>query len=255
MTLTVLKTAHALIESGNIIEAEYALTQLAEKEGDKALVAVLADMPSTDLLAILREYDSAKESLVGLLVTPEQFAQAVLLEKRYGDTNHDHLRGMINAILFREDANASDFLYAISETDGGYDVLADYLSDKAARVEHFYRYGTFDLFEHDEIKTLATEDDLYQLAKEDESFGLGLDRAHVEDHDWMEVTTLLRYQHPDVFREVLLKLRARFKAEQEEHEHFIAKAGELPEGVLDNDQPMPSTDRPDFSGLQEESAL
>jgi hypothetical protein len=30
---------------------------------------------------------------------------------------------------------------------------------------------------------------------------------------------------------------------------------ELPEGVLDNDKPMPIQERPDFEGLQEESAL
>jgi hypothetical protein len=54
---------------------------------------------------------------------------------------------------------------------------------------------------------------------------------------------------------VLLKLRTRLKKENTQHDAFMEVREDLPEGVLDNDKPMPSTDRPDFEGLQEESAL
>jgi hypothetical protein len=255
MSLPALVQAQQLIEAGDIVGAESALATLAESEGDHALVVALDEFPAKDLLAIIREYDTSKESLVNLLVTPEQFAQAVVLEKRYGDHSHEHLRGMINSVIFREGADPGEFLYAISETDGGYDALVDYLAERADRVEHFYRYGTFDLFEHNEVKTEAIDDDLLNLTRDSEPQSSPLEMANAEDHDWMEVTTILRYQHPDIFREVLLKLRARLKKEHAEHEAFMEAVDELPEGVLDNDKPMPSNDRPDFQGLQEESAL
>jgi len=166
------------------------------------------------------------------------------------------LRGMINSVIFRADADPAEFLFAISNVDGGYEALADYLAERTERIEFFYRYATFDLFEYsDEVKTQAIDDDLLNLTRESESQASPLDMTNFEDHDWMEVTVILRYQHPDIFREVLLKLRARLKKETAEHEAFMESMDELPEGVLDNDKPMPSTERPDFEGLQEESAL
>jgi hypothetical protein len=256
MTLPAIIQAQKLIKSGDIVGAEQALATLAESEGDYALVAALDELPAKDLLAIIREYDTAKESLVNLLVTPEQFAQAVVLEKRYADLSHEQLRGMINSVIFREGADPAEFLYAIGEVDGGYDVLADYLSDHSERVEFFYRYTTFDLFEHsDEVKTHALDDDLLDFTRNTEPQSMPADMSNVADRDWMEVTTILRYQYPDIFREVLLKLRIRMRKEAAEEESFMEHIDELPEGVLDNDKPMPEQNRPDFEGLQEESAL
>lgn len=256
MSLPALMQAQNLIKAGDIAGAESTLATLAETEGDRALVVALDQFPSKDLLAIIREYDSSKESLINLLVTPEQFAKAVVLEKRYGDLSHEQLRGMINSVIFREGADPAEFLYAISEVDGGYDALVDYLSERTERIEYFYRYATFDLFEYsDEVKTQAIDDDLLNLTRESDPQSSPIDLSNVEDHDWMEVTAILRYQHPDIFREVLLKLRARLQKENAQHDAFMESHEELPEGVLDNDKPMPSTERPDFEGLQEESAL
>lgn len=257
MSLPALIQAQNLIKAGDIVGAESALANLAEAEGDHALVVALDQFPAKDLLAVIREYDTSKESLVNLLVTPEQFAKAVVLEKRYGDLSHEHLRGMMNSVIFREGADPSEFLYAISEVDGGYDALADYLVERTERIEYFYRYATFDLFEYsDEVKSHAIDDDLHNLTRDAEPQPFPSNMANVEDHDWMEVTTILRYQHPDIFREVLLKLRARMKKANAQHEALMdAATKELPEGVLDNDKPMPNTERPDFEGLQEESAL
>jgi hypothetical protein len=164
MSLPALIEAQNLIMAGDIAGAEFALANIAETEGDKALVAALDDFPAKDLLAIIREYDASKESLVNLLVTPEQFAQAVVLERRYGDQTHEQLRGMINSVIFREGADPAEFLYEIAEVDGGYDALVDYLMDRAPMVEHFYKYATFDLYEYgDGAKTQAQEDDLMNL--------------------------------------------------------------------------------------------
>lgn len=212
MNYPALIEAQNLIVAGDIAGAEFALANLAETQGDKALVAALDEFPAKDLLAIIREYDSSKESLVNLLVTPEQFAQAVVLEKRYRDLTHEQLRGMINSVIFREGADPAEFLYEIAEVEGGYDSLVDYLSDRTQMVEHFYRYATFDLYEYgDESKTRALDDDLLNLTRETETGASAMDMANVVDHDWMEVTYLLRYELPEIFREVLLKLRARYK--------------------------------------------
>ena len=212
MNYPALIEAQNLIVAGDIAGAEFALANLAETQGDKALVAALDEFPAKDLLAIIREYDSSKESLVNLLVTPEQFAQAVVLEKRYRDLTHEQLRGMINSVIFREGADPAEFLYEIAEVEGGYDSLVDYLSDRTQMVEHFYRYATFDLYEYgDDSKTQALDDDLLNLTRETETGASAMDMANVVDHDWMEVTYLLRYELPEIFREVLLKLRARYK--------------------------------------------
>ena len=78
--------ASALIHAGDISSAEAALTELVETEGDHALVAVLDELAPKDLLAIIREYDSAKPSVINLLVTPQQFADAVIMERLYAAT-------------------------------------------------------------------------------------------------------------------------------------------------------------------------
>lgn len=180
MTHALVIQATSLIQSGDIVRAEELLTALVETEGDHALVEVLDEMPSKDLLAVIREYDSSKQSILSLLITPDQFARAVVLDRLYGDRSHEHLRGMINSVIFREDANANDFIYAIAELEFGYEALADYLADRAEEV-----VGT--------SNALETED---------------ISRAEISDHDWKEVTWLLRHDHPDVYANVLVLLKA-----------------------------------------------
>jgi hypothetical protein len=251
MNYPALIEAQSLIEVGDIAGAEFALANLAETQGDKALVAALDQFPPKDLLAIIREYDASKESLVNLVVTPEQFAQAVVLEKRYGDLTHEQLRGMINSVIFREGADPAEFLYEIAEVDGGYDALVDYLLDRTQMVEHFYRYATFDLYEYgDESKTQAIDDDLLNLTRETEPAASALDMANVVDHDWMEVTYLLRYELPEIFREVLLKLRARYQAYQ-----ASLREDELDEVVLGAEPIGKNADDGDDKDDDEESAL
>ena len=194
----VLKAAN-LIRSGDIAGAEFALVSLAESDGDHALVAVLEEMPPKDLLAVIREFDASHESVVSLLVTPEQFARAVIMERLYGDHTHTHLRGMINAVLFRDDNQSSKFLDAIGEIDGGCEALVDYLSDRDEAVVHFANYGTFNHLHSEE--------------------GDEIDKSEASDHDWKELTWLLKNDHPDMFEQILpqlkIHLKQRLKAEAE----------------------------------------
>jgi len=183
MTHSLVVQATSLIQSGDIVRAEALLTALVETDGDMALVEVLDEMPSKDLLAVIREYDSSKQSILNLLITPEQFARVVVLDRLYRDPSHEHLRGMINSVIFREDADANEFINAIAEIEFGYEALADYLSDRAEEI-----VGTFDALETEELS-----------------------RAEISDHDWKELTWLLRNDHPDIYNIVLALLKAKIQ--------------------------------------------
>lgn len=206
--------AASLIRAGDIAGAEFALVSLAEAEGDHALVAVLEQMPPKDLLAVIREFDASRESVVSLVVTPEQFARALIMERLYGDHTHTHLRGMVNAVLFRDDNHSSDFLEAIGEIDGGCEALVDYLCDRDEAVVHFANYGTFNHLHSEE--------------------GDEIDKSEASDHDWKELTWLLKHDHPDMFEQILpqlklhLKQRLKAEAELEMAEQSFAEAPSAP---------------------------
>ena len=111
--LALITKTTSLIAAGDIVGAESALAELADTEGDNALMVVLDQLEPKDILAVMREYDDSKASVVNLLVTPEQFARAMVLEKQYKDLTHTHLRNMVNAVVFRDDADPVEFLNAI----------------------------------------------------------------------------------------------------------------------------------------------
>lgn len=204
--LALITKTQSLIAAGDIVGAEYALAELADTEGDRALMEVLEQLPPKDILAVIREYDDSKNSVVNLLVTPEQFARALVLEKQYKDLTHSHLRGMVNAVIFRSDAEPLEFLEAIGNIEGGSEALANYFAEKWSRIEAFARTGHFD----------TSEDDGAMLSDE-ELRASAYVRAHitqdeVADSDWMELAWLLRYECRDLFIEMLLVLRAKARA-------------------------------------------
>lgn len=80
--LVLIQKAQSLIAAGDIVEAESALVALADVEGDGALMLVLDQLPAKDILAIIREYDDSKSSIINMMITPEQFAKAVVIEKK-----------------------------------------------------------------------------------------------------------------------------------------------------------------------------
>lgn len=214
----IVKTSQ-LILAGDIAGAENELTEYAEQEGDHALVVLLDEVAPRDLLALMREFDASKESVVNLLVTPEQFAQAVVLEVQYGDRNGDKLRGMMNAVVHRDGDTACDYLEAIGETEGGIGVLADYFADRYDELFSFVSSGQFTVQFNPEIQPAQHTTWLMEKIDEIDSgltFGNSLDdrrpavsRDEIADSDWMETAWVLRYELPDVFEEVLVMIRNR----------------------------------------------
>ena len=123
--LALITKTTALIEAGDIVGADAALTELADAEGDGALMVVLEQLQPKDILAVMREYDDSKASVVNLLVTPEQFARALVLEKKYKDLAHTHLRSMVNSVIFRDGGDPLEFLTAIGDLEGGSEARAN----------------------------------------------------------------------------------------------------------------------------------
>ena len=204
--LALIEKTQSLIAAGDIVGAEYALVELADTQGDGALMEVLAQLPPKDVLAVIREYDNSKGSIINLMLTPQQFAKAVVIEKQYRDLTRTHLRGMMNAVIFRDDAEPLKFLDAIGDLEGGSEALADYFEEKWARIEAFARTGGFDPAEDD--GGLIDEDDLRANAYARPR----IDQDEIADQDWMQLAWLLRYENPDLFIEVLLLLRAKARA-------------------------------------------
>jgi hypothetical protein len=201
--LALIAKTQSLIAAGDIVGAESALVQLADTEGDGALMVVLEQLPPKDILAVIREYDPSKDSVINMMISPEQFARAVVIEKRYKDLKRTHLRGMVNSIIFREGADPIVFLNAVGDLEGGSEALADYFTDKWSRVESFARTGNFDTMEDD--GQMLSETALLASAYARPV----LQHDEVADQDWMELAWLLRYQCPDLFTEMLLVLRAK----------------------------------------------
>jgi hypothetical protein len=208
MSHLVVIEATSLIQSGDLVRAEALLTNLVETEGDHALIEVLDEMPSKDLLAVMREYDASKQSLLNLLITPEQFARIVVLDRLYKDESNEHLRGMINSVIFREDADANEFIVAIAELEFGYETLADYLSNRAEEV-----IG-------ETFAALETED---------------ISRAEISDHDWKELTWLLRHEHEDIYNIVLGLLKIKM---DEKITHEVIQMSEDEDEVPVNVDPV-----------------
>lgn len=204
--LALIAKTQSLIAAGDIVGAESALVELADSEGDHALMMVLEQLPPKDILAVIREYDNSKESVINLLVTPAMFARAVVIEKQYKDLSRTHLRGMVNSVIFREDADPVEFLTAIGDLEGGSEALADYFSEKWSRIEAFARTGTFDSVEDDGemLSETALLSSAYVPAR--------LELDEVADQDWMQMAWLLRYECPDLFIEMVMVLRAKARA-------------------------------------------
>ena len=246
--LALIAKTQSLIAAGDIVGAESALVALADTEGDAALMVVLDLLSAKDVLAVIREYDNSKESVINLLVTPEQFARAVVIEKQYKDLTRTHLRGMVNSIIFRDDADPVDFLTAIGDLEGGSDALADYFTEKWGRIEAFARTGTFDAMDDsgEILSKAALQGSAYAKPK--------LEQNEVADRDWMELAWLLRYQLPDLFIEMLTVLRAKARA----HDLGLAEdeaAGEEDDGKVETGDTDRGQATPAARESDEESAI
>ena len=245
--LALIEKTQALIAAGDIVGAESVLTELADAEGDSALMVVLEQLPAKDILAVIREYDDSKESIVNLLITPQQFAHAVVIEKQYKDLTRTHLRGMMNSVIFRADSDAVEFLTAIGDLEGGSEALADYFTEKWSRIEAFARSGTFETVEDD--GEMLSEQALLQSAYVRPK----LELDEVADQDWMQMAWLLRYEVPDLFMEMLMVLRAKARAHDlglEDDEELEEDDGKVETGDTDRGKATPAARDDD-----EESAI
>lgn len=223
--------ASALIHAGDIVAAESALVDLVETEGDTALVTVLDELAPKDLLAIIREYDSAKPSLINLLVTPRQFADAVIMERLYAERNRDRLRSMVNSVIFRESVEPDDFIEALAQKDLGLEVLADYLDERFEELALFKATGSFTVFDEERTPKDEEDDSVREDHFEMPKGGVGLDE--VRDQDWMELTWRLAHHFPDEFFHVFQILTARSRAAEEGAAPAAGSGistGEAPEG-------------------------
>ena len=214
----VLRSAEMIL-AGDIAGAERALVAVADQSGDHALVSILDEMQPKDLLAVMREFDSSKESVINMLVTPEQFARAIVLEKKYGERTGERLRAMMNAIIHRDAETACEYLEAIADTEGGSVTLADYFEDRYDEIFSFVATGSF-LPQFNTDSGVQTHNTWLMEKIEELDHGLNfgnsmessrplLSRYEIADGDWMETAWILRYELPDAFEEVMFTLRDR----------------------------------------------
>jgi len=245
----VLKSSQ-LILAGDIVGAENALVAIADQHGDHALVSILDELQPKDLLAIMREFDSSKESVVNMLVTPEQFARSIVLEKKYGERTSERLRAMMNAVMHRDGDTVYEYLEAIGNIEGGSETLADYFADHYDEVFSFSSSGSFvpQLDPESDAKTHNT----WLMEKIEEidhglAFGNSIEnsrplltRSEVADGDWMETAWILRYELPDAFGDMMITLRDRAQSVLEQ-----ADVASIPDAM------SPA----DTTGDEEESAI
>lgn len=215
----VARQSSELILAGDIDAAEKLLESVADEHGDIALVELMDELAPKDLLAVMREFDASRESVVNLLVTPEQFAQAIVLERLYGERTAERLRALVNHVIHRDDADASEYLHALTETEGGLLTLADYFGDRYEELLSFATSGRFAAeYDHDAGMQVHSAWLAEKLEELDETLGFGnfvedsrpqLARDEVADGDWMETAWLVRYEFPDAFEALMGQLRTR----------------------------------------------
>jgi hypothetical protein len=213
MTKSLIEKASYQIKAGNVAAAEELLVSIADNQGDRALQIILNEVPPRDLLAIMRNYDSSNESVINLLVSPEQFANAVVNETLYRDHSNSKLRGMINAIFFRDDSEVTNFLDALNKVDGAVEVLINYLADHMEDVCYFSRFGTFNRHSNFEENPNAWILDENYNWYESKPIDEGLPLIEVSDHSWKEITWLLLNHYPDLFNQVIPQLRTKVLTE------------------------------------------
>ncbi len=230
------KTVSALVYGGDIDQAERALVSVADEEGDHALARLIDDLPPKDVVAILREHDSSKASVISELITPQQFLAAISLEKAYKDRRHDALKGMINSVVFTNESKSDEFIDALGSTDSGLDALVDYFGDRHEEIEHFFRHGHFGLLEEGELERIVQSTADLDEGEPDDTQGGTIERlSEVRDGDWRELAWRLRCEHWDIFRVVLELLRVRLRAALRAPEVAPPKRGMLPAEDDDED--------------------
>jgi hypothetical protein len=210
MSHPIVKVVSGMVHGGDVEGAERALAVIADQEGDRALARIIDEMPARDVVAILREHDASRSSIVGELISPEQFAAAVALERDYGDRTHEALRGMVNAVVFADEDRTDDFIVALGASEAGLNALCDYFSERHEEIERFFRHGTFDPNAGDEDDEIPRSNEDLQHGELDASTRRDVvTLSEVQDRDWHELAWRLRVEHYEVFRDMMEMMRAR----------------------------------------------
>lgn len=211
MNHPIIAVVSRMVQEGDAEQAERALVALADDEGDLVLSGVIETMPPRDLVAILREHDASHPSIVGELVTPASFLGALAMEAKYNDRTHEALRGMINMVLFREDA-PDPFIEALGDSEHGILALADYFSQYHEELEWFFQHGTLTFMESDSLELPEDDSDLEE-SEMGSAFRQPTDDFHdIKDCDWRELAWRLRCEHYGIFTELLKTLRGRARS-------------------------------------------
>ncbi len=250
MTQLVIKEARELILAGEIAKAEAHLVVLAEQEGDHALVEVLDEMAPKDVLAVIREFDASKESVVSLVVSPEQFVQAIVLERQYGEPIEKYvprLRNTMNAVMHRSPAACAEVLDYLVEHDDGVRLLADYFTDHYDALLTLAYHGVFeadvDLEKAFTPKSAITWD-AERVDELDQGLEIGdaiemvrvrMSRSEVADGDWMETAWVLRHEFSDTFELLIIEIQDRLSRAAEAARMPLPESAEPGVPKLDED--------------------
>jgi len=247
-----------LILAGDVTAAEKMLEEVADEHGDLALVELLDQVAPKDLLAVIREFDSSRESVVNLLVTPEQFAHAIVLERQYGERTAERLRAMVNNVIHRDEDTVGEYIEALVEHEQGLITLADYFEDRYEEMLSFATSGRFVAeYDHEAGANVHRAWLVEKLEELDETLGFGnyieenkpaMVRAECSDGDWMETAWVMRDEQPDAFEELMGMLRDRMARSLEALNAALLADLLAAEGGDEPGKPAPSAD-------EEESAI
>ena len=247
----IIKQTHALIQAGEIAEAESALAVIAEQEGDHALVEVLDEMAPKDVLAVMREYDTSKESIINMVVSPEQFVAAIMLERQYGEPLEKYvprLRNTMNAVMHRSSGSCAEVLDCLAEHDEGVRLLADYFTDHYDSLLALAYHGVFEVevdLERAFTPKSAIGFDSERIDELDQGLEIGdaiemvkarMSRSEVADADWMETAWVLRHEFSDTFELLVIEIQDRLHRAAEAAKMPIAESSEPGIPKLDEDE-------------------
>ena len=122
-----------MIHASDIAGAEKALVAVADQAADLVLVSFLDEIQPKDLLAVMREFDSSREPVVNMLVTPNSFRAPLFWERNTATTLVSE-----NAVIHREVESACEYLEIIAETKGGCAALASCFEDRYDEIFSLY---------------------------------------------------------------------------------------------------------------------
>ena len=150
----------SLVLHGDVKGAERQISTIIDDVGDNQAMAIVEMLPASDLLAIARQLDSGKTSVLLELITQKKFGEIISLEGLYGSNVgkysdvSSHAAGMISAVVFGDGSDSAAFLQEICKTAEGTRELVKFIFptsclesyvDRHQQILHFLEFGTFNI--------------------------------------------------------------------------------------------------------------